>query len=307
MATKLPFGDLVLAANLPPTTGKYFFVHSGTGSNANSGLKPERALATVDAAVGNCTADKGDVIVVMPGHAEAVTSTSLNLDVSGITVINLGNGKNAPVYTYGAAAAEITVGADDIKWIGGRLIANFDNVATAFQVDAAKDFVVEDVIAEDNSSSLHFLSVVVTTTSDNDADGLVVKGCLWRGLAVAPNAFVSILGDIDGLTVKDNYANMAATNDVGHFITFASKNSINTILERNRLAVGDDNLSTVGVFLTGAGTGHTGWVIDNLSGGLDTTTELMFTAGTGLKFFNNKYTGVADKSGYVEPAIDVDN
>jgi hypothetical protein len=37
---------------------------------------------------------------------------------------------------------------------------------------------------------------------------------------------------------------------------------------------------------------------------LDTTTELIATAGTGLAYFNNYYTGTADTSGKLWPVVD---
>ena len=57
-------------------TGNIFFVDSVTGSDTNSGNGVENALATIDAAVGKCTANKGDFIVVMPKHAESLAADS---------------------------------------------------------------------------------------------------------------------------------------------------------------------------------------------------------------------------------------
>lgn len=297
-----------------PVTGKLRIV--GDSGTANLDMIKEmfvpdpdgeiRFYSTLDAAVSDCTANAGDVIAVAPGHAEAVTATSIDIDVAGLTVINMGHGGNAPTYTFGAAAATITVDAANVKWIGGKFIANFDNVAAAFTVGtaAADDFRVEGGVFVDNSSSLHFLSIVVTTTTDGNADGLAIVGNTWHGLAIAPNAFVSILGDISRLDIQDNFVDMAATNNVGHFITFAAKDSLATRIENNRCIVTGATDATVGIFLTGSGTSHTGFVKDNNTSSLDTTTELIFTTGTGLDYYNNTYTGVADKSGYVLPAID---
>jgi len=47
-------------------TGTAFFVDSNNGNAGYSGLKPGEALTTLDAALGKCTTDKGDVIYLCP-------------------------------------------------------------------------------------------------------------------------------------------------------------------------------------------------------------------------------------------------
>lgn len=301
------FGVPVFGAGaaVPSTTGSYFFVDSVSGGAGNGGLSPSDAVSTVDIAIGKCAADKGDVIVVMPGHAETVTATSVALDVAGVSVVGLGRGLLRPTFTYGAAAATITVSADDCAWKNTVLVGNFDNVAAAFTIGAAKDFLLEGNTAKDNSSILHFLSIVVTGSTANAADGLSVVNNRWEGgLAIAPAAFVSVLGTIDRLTVLGNYTKMASTDDEGSFITFADKNGTNVEIAYNRHFVTGSTGAAVGIFLTGSGTAFTGMVHNNYVTSLDTTTELIATAGTGLAYFENYYTGTADASGKLWPAVD---
>ena len=286
------------------TTGTVFYVDSVTGSNGNKGTDPKLPFATVDAAISACTANKGDTVVVMPGHAETVTATSIALDVAGVTIVGYGNGLKRPAFTFGAAAATITVTGANCGWSGCHFIGNFLDVASAFTLGAAKDFSLINNTFVDNSSALGFLSIVVTNATANAADGLTVVGNEWTGLDVSPNAFVSILEANKRITITDNYVFSAATNDVGHFITLAAFNILSAKIQRNVLIVTGSTGATVGIFLTGCGTASLGVVSDNFISSLDTTTELIATAGTGLDFFRNEYTGVADKSGYILPAID---
>lgn len=293
-------------AGIPVTTGSYFFVDSSLGLSGNSGTSPSTALATVDQAINKCTADKGDVIICMPGHAEAVTATSITLDVAGVRAVGLGHGRLRPAFTYGAAAATITVSADDCGWSNCVFVANFDNVAAAFTVGAGKDFqLVGDNEFVDKSSALHFLSIVTTGATANAADGLTVMGNRYvGGLALAPAAFLSVLGTLDRLRLGLNYAKMASTDDEGSFITLADKNITNAEIWGNRHIVVGSTGATVGIFLTGSGTACTGMVHNNYVSSLDTTAELIATAGTGLKFFENYYTGTADASGKLWPVVD---
>jgi len=265
----------------------------------------ERFFSTVDAAIGACTANAGDTIFVLPGHTETVTTTSVAHDVAGVSVIGLGQGLNRPTFTYGAADATITISGANGRWKNCHFIANFDNVAAAFTLGAAKDFVLEDCTFVDNSASLHFLSIVVTGTTDNDTDGLQVLRNSWYALALAPNAFISILAAEKLVRIEDNFCDMAATNDVGHFVTLAAKIVSGIRIARNRLVVVGSTAAAAGIFLTGSGTTSTGIVENNYVASLDTTSELITTANTGLKFFENYYTGTADASGKLWPVVDL--
>lgn len=95
---------------------KTFYVDPGNGSDGNHGETPDKAKATMNAAIGLCEASRGDVIVRLPG-TETVTSP-VEFDVQGITVVSAAYGHPAYVkgesfYTYnnsatGLGAAVIT-------------------------------------------------------------------------------------------------------------------------------------------------------------------------------------------------------
>ncbi len=286
------------------TTGTVRFVCSVTGSNDNAGTDPAAPKATLQAAIDLCTANKGDKVVVMPGHAETVTSSNINLSKAGVSVICLGNGLERPTFTYGAAAATITVSAANCAFYNGHHIANFLDVASAFTLGAAKDFKLVGNTFEDGTASLNFLSAVTTGATANSADQLTIVGNYSYILNTSPLAFISILSTIKNLTVSDNDVVSASTADVGHFITFADKNGTGTRILRNSLTVTGVTSAAVGIFLTGSGTAHRGIVAYNLVSSLDTTGELIMTAGTGLSQFENYYTGTADASGKLWPAVD---
>src|SRR3990167_11547235 len=82
---------------LPQTSGRIFWVapsatytvegRTYAASDGNDGLSPERAFRTVDYAVGQTTANVGDVIVLMVG-AHSVSAT-VAVDVAGITITGI--------------------------------------------------------------------------------------------------------------------------------------------------------------------------------------------------------------------------
>jgi hypothetical protein len=261
-------------------------------------------MATVDGAMGKCTANNGDKIIVLQGHTETVTSSSTTLDVAGVEIICLGEGQDMPTFTFSTAAATINVGADSIKWNGGSFIANFADVAAPFTVGAAKDFKLNGARFTEAGTDLNWFNIVVTGATNNAADGLTVTNCYALAKDAAGKAFVSVLGNLDRLTLEDNFYDTAGTTDIGHFLTMSSKVCLGARIRRNVLIALGATDATVGVFATGSSTTSTGEMSDNKATSLDTTTELFDTAGLDFAHFNNLYTGTIAASGKVWPAAD---
>ncbi len=115
-----------------------YWVHSTRGSDTNAGTLRASPLATIDAAIGKCVANDGNVIAVMPGHAESISSaTSLVPDVAGITIIGMGNGRSKPVLTFDTAVtATIDIGAANIRMTNFVFIAGMDEITLAIDVNA---------------------------------------------------------------------------------------------------------------------------------------------------------------------------
>lgn len=125
--------------------GKVFWVSSVEGSDGNPGTHV-RPFATLNKAVSFCRASKGDIIMLMPGHAENVTgATSQVIDKAGVQVIGLGSGDLRPTFTYTAAAG-------------------------SFEIDAANVLI----------QNVKFLAGVEVTVGVNvDASGVTLRGCEW--------------------------------------------------------------------------------------------------------------------------------
>lgn len=140
-------------AGIPPmpegSTGRAFclgnsttYVPGGVAGSDTAGAHgdtPYRPFATLDYAVSQCTANRGDYIYVLPGHAETIaTATALALDVAGITVIGLGSGNTRPTFTVnGVAGATITVSAANVTWKNCLVIAGLDGLDSTITVTGA--------------------------------------------------------------------------------------------------------------------------------------------------------------------------
>lgn len=290
----------------PLTSGSYIWLGSTAAgaSDSNDGLTPQTACLTLNGAVGKCTADTGDVILAMPGHAEAVTTTSHTLSKAGVTVWGLGAGLKRPTFTYGAAAATINVTADNVTVAGCRFVANFLNVASAFTTAAAKEFTVKNCDFTDNTLSLNFLCNVTTSAVDNAADGLAFVGNYVYSLPTTDGACVSVLANLLRLNVSNNIVDKAATSDAGHLITMSSKVCGGVRIVGNRLTMAALSNQSTGTLFTGSSTTSSGICADNYVAQVDTSAGIIATTGTKISFIQNFMSGAADKSGTLIPAAD---
>lgn len=138
-------GGVFTIDDLAEHPGEILFVHSGTGSSSNDGSSPDSPMATVDQAINRCTAGKGDVIYVLPGHAETITAADgFDADVAGISIIGLGRGTNRPTFTFTNVNGGVTVGAAGVTLRNLRFVAGISAVLVGVVVEAAgTDVLVE--------------------------------------------------------------------------------------------------------------------------------------------------------------------
>lgn len=202
---KQPGGFYVVSDRVIYPSGSIFWVHSGTGTNgAGFGQNPDAPVASIDYAVGLCTADKGDVIVAMPGHAETVSAAAgLDLDVAGITIIGVGNGSLQPTVTLGTInTADIDVDAANITVEGIHFIANVQDITAAIDVNA-DDFTLRRCRFSETGANLNALIWVqdgATTTSDR----ITIEDCLVITPDSTNTHFVNFAGTGTGHIVRNN-------------------------------------------------------------------------------------------------------
>lgn len=121
-------------------TGNIYYVDSNVGNTTNVGTRPEWARSTIDSAVALCTANNGDVIVVLQGHAENLSAADgVDVDVAGVAVIGLGDGTDAPELSYTLAAGEFVIGAANVTIYNLRFLAATGSITMAISVEAGGD------------------------------------------------------------------------------------------------------------------------------------------------------------------------
>ncbi len=231
-------GGMFVVRDASECPGRVFWAGSnvtGATDGAGYGRNPGAPFATVDYAFssGSVLADRGDVVYVLPGHAEsASTAVELfDMDIAGVSIIGLGNGDKRPTFTLAHADATIVMGAAGCRLSNIRLIGNISDLVAGLEIEAA-------------------------------ADGAIVDHCYFADSATNKDMLIpiSVAADADRLTIVDNHFNMVTGGEATDCIKLAG-GSDGTVVARN-FAAGDWK---TGGFLNAATAASLGLVVlDNI-------------------------------------------
>lgn len=209
------FQNGLTVRNVPvtvPHPGKVFWVNNSSvlpeggigGSNTNPGtyLKP---FSTLDYAIGKCTANRGDVIYVMPGYTQSMTAAdAVDVDVAGVTIIGLGRGSLRPKFTYDNSAGEFVIGAANVRIENLWFVPSVTGITKAIDVEnGSHNFQIVNcrfADAEAAGTDEFNATIIVAAASTN---GLIEGNYINMGEAGAV-AGITITGACDRLTIKDN-------------------------------------------------------------------------------------------------------
>lgn len=295
--------------------GQVYFVGNSTvlnpnqraGSDGNRGtfLDP---FATLNYAVNTaCTASRGDIVFVLPGHAETISSaTILTLATAGVAVVGLGSGTLRPTFTFTTAVtANIPVSAANISIQNCLFVANFADVASVFTATgtaAVTDFSIDNCEFRDSSNVLNFLSVFTGNATANTMDGFNFTRNIVSSSGTTAATTAIIVGSATArMNVSDNTGVWAVLNNTACLIAGGANNLTFFSCYRNRVT--RPNTTTVGgMMISSSSTACTGIVADNYAWHL-AATGLLIATGTKLAFVQNfcSITGAADKSALLNP------
>lgn len=173
-------GGLFSVQDMAICPGKVFWVGSNiTGATDSTGYgdNPGAPFATLDYAIGQCTASRGDTIFVLPYHAETVAAASgLDFDVEGIRVIGLGWGDARPKISLTAQASTCEFNADDM-WIENLIFVGAFATGVTVGLDiktGCDDLYLKNCVIRAGSSNLELLKgVTIEATNDR----ITFDGC----------------------------------------------------------------------------------------------------------------------------------
>lgn len=185
--------------------GNVFWVDSGTGSNGNKGTF-DRPFATIDYAIGRCTANNGDIIMVKPGHSEAISTADIDADIAGVSIIGLGAGEDRPTITYTGTTDTTTFDVSANNVLVHNILFSFtdnDAVDNALVINGTDVEISNcEFRATANDQPDTFITIGL---ADADSDRSYVHDCKFISLTAGANNAISVDFDMDGLRIEDNW------------------------------------------------------------------------------------------------------
>ena len=233
--------------------GDIWFVDSNAasaGDTTGHGKNPDEPFATLDYAVSQCTASKGDVVYLMPGHAETISSAALSpgLDVIGVAVVGLGKGTKRPTFTFTHVNGNIIASAASCSLRNVLLVVGVDSVVELVDIDAT-DFTIEDCEFREGSALQFLTAIDVNGGAANAADRAVIRRCKIIGEAAGPANAIELGEVADGVVIEDNWIS-------GDFSTAAiqSGSALTNLLIKDNY-IRNVNAADFAIELTAAATG----------------------------------------------------
>lgn len=191
------------------TTGDIWWVDSGSATGADAagyGVNPDKPFLTLDYAVGNCTANNGDTIYVMPGHAENLAlDSTVDVDIAGLRIIGIGWGGSRPTFTATQIAGDFKL-ASACNWIENLLfLSGIDATTGMLEVTGADNTIVNCEFRDSVGQATDCLITV------DGSDRLHVKDCKFiMAAAAGANSAIALDGSddahIEGCYIYGNFA-----------------------------------------------------------------------------------------------------
>lgn len=281
------------------TRARSFFVDSnGGGSTTSGGYNPDASFTTLAAAIAACTASKGDMIYVMPGHTESFGASGLAINVAGITIVGVGNRSNRPAFTWHTTDAKVTISAANVRLYNFNVLTDVDAVVTMFLVTGI-GCVMDNIDFVDTAACAPLQFALTTATGDD----FTIQNCRHiqtASAAASVQAWIGLVG-CDRFKFLNNFMSLrgaASTAANGHIVG-ATTLSADVEIFNNRLQQ-SASTSTVPISLF---SGSTGLVANNLVASPKTAIAGS-VAIANCYAMNNYACHVFTKSGLLDPVVD---
>jgi hypothetical protein len=283
---------------IPIVPGKYHWVDSNTGvDSGEKGRSLQSPYATIDFAIGKCTANK-DAIIVLPGHTETISAAgSITADVAGIPIIGLGWGTLRPTLTWSATAGTIAISAANVKLVNFLTTISIDEVVSMIAVSGADclldsiDFTPYGALGV-TGQALQFAAL--------SAARATIQNCVHRQYTAGNSAQVWI--------TTTAVTGHRILNNMGTILANASTSShwVGSSAAPTEIEIAGNRVNFLGGTITGLITltaGSTGIIHDNfLGGGAQVGTATAIVAN-GCYMFQNYVTETAgSENGILTPA-----
>lgn len=286
------------------TTGNIFYLDSGAtngADSANHGQIVSKPFITIDFALSKCTADNGDIIVVMYGHAETISdATTFLADVAGVSIICLGRGDQRALFTINNTAGAYVVTAADTLLENATFKASTSAIVRMCHIKGDYANMKNCEILDAGTS--HVLVGIEVGAADNDADGSVIEGCRIVQLDSASVNGIVFMKDQKRIVVDGNYllGDYNITSVIVGSIGANSAENLTQVLIKDNICLCAGSDQAIAINLDGPT--NTGALIGNYAAAPDSNWTPFVAAG--CSFQQNYGTGVLASSGFLYPLQD---
>ncbi len=274
-------GGMFTIAGVDKHPGDIYFVSSGSGTDAAGyGYNPDSPVATVDYAISNlCTANKGDAIYALPGHAESITTaTTLVADVAGVAIIGLGTGSLRPTLTVQTnATASVVISAANVRVKNFLFVCGTDGINGGVTLSGA-DAIIEDCEFRDATDVEADIWIAVTGARPT------IRNCFFNGFVTGDQqeAMINLAGVANALIENCRFFGKVITGCVNFSTAVTNCTVRDCLFYRNTTT--DLSLNVVDT-----ATGST-WQVVN---GFDLALGARFSGGSGAALATDDTTAVA--------------
>lgn len=216
-----------LSGGVPRT----FYVDSGESRSAstNSGLEPSVPFSTLQQALNACSANRGDVIYLAPGHAETITTAiTTPAGAAGASIIGLGKGRTRPTFTgnTGATAKLLSLSQADMTL---RNVVFMSSSATATDHVDVTGTDCEIADCEFNQGASDADSIIL----DTGASRAYIHDCTWRITANGPTEHILInQATVLGVRIEDcRFHEMSLANSVDNACIYSTVAHLDCIIK----------------------------------------------------------------------------
>ncbi len=307
-AISAPWGTFVKPGGRVAAYVRSTGAQDGEDHFAASGL----LVTTIDAGLKRCRSGQSDIVFVLPGHTESISTANFWPSlVAGSQIVGLGSSgaTNAPTLTWTATASTLLLNVANVLITGMRLVWNgIDAVVTPMPVTAAGVNIIGNVIVAESTAAGALKGVEVSAAGSGFRfiGNSILSANLTKLMTSAP---VLVSGAADDVVIADNYISSGnpGTSVLGLIAVTAAATNVRIL--RNTLI----QLNTAGTALFGVTVGDvaaTGVIAyNNLKTATDVTitSTLASQAGTaalpGIAQFENRVCDATNTQGTLEPVV----
>ena len=284
--------DTFLGAGNLFSTGTVYFVSSGTGSNDNNGTDPSTPKSSIAGAQSAATASKSDIVVILPGHSETLT-TGITLSKAGVNYVGLGQGLLRPSLQTGAAIDTVSITAANVTLQNINFPFTTVDDATAYVNVAAAGTTLRGLRMIGSTTSINVTDMITVASGGDD---LLVEDCYAYNTVTDCVSWLSLEAAVARPIIRGNVIQGQFSTGVLMDEATATLATISHNIFKNTKAA-----TAVVTFTTGNSTGVMSF---NHLSGRHTTLASNFVPGTGMDVFENRVVEEAALNGAIEPAAD---